>query len=198
MKIKCPHCKSKRPNISKNGFFKRKSDSKTIQKYRCKHCRKEFSNATFSDCYRQKKRRLNFHIRKELCSSTSLRRIALNYNISRTTVKRKLEFLAQKAHISHTKWLKEHKKNFKLGFDPLFSINHVFAMMRDNVKRLSRKTWCNTKKKELLEKHIHIYVDFHNCVLTWFYQQDCGPVSEASDVYIFLWLLKFTLWNYSI
>jgi transposase-like protein len=286
MNIKCPKCNSTRPNISKNGFFKRKSDSKLIQKLVCKLCKKQFSYATFSECYHQKKRRLNFYINKDLCSSTSLRRIALNYGISRTTVKRKLEFLAFVAEKKHNLWLKEQQKSFlniefddletfehskckpvsipmavesktrkiigfKVGslaakghlvevakkkygkrldttikqrhelfkelkgvvddkaifktdmhknypilvkkyfpegehkvyrsvrgsltaqgelkrnrFDPLFSINHVFAMLRDNVKRLSRKTWCSTKKMEWLEKHIMIYVHFHNSVLT--------------------------------
>ena len=28
------------------------------------------------------------------------------------------------------------------GFDPLFSLNHSCAMFRDNLKRLSRRTWC--------------------------------------------------------
>jgi transposase-like protein/IS1 family transposase len=283
MKIKCPKCEVQRPNISKNGFFKRKSDSKIIQRYFCKACKLEFSTATFSDYYYQKKRRLNFFIRKDLCSSTSMRRIALNYKISRTTVKRKVDFLAFQANIKHNQWLKEQnfktvefddletfeltkckpisismavesntrkiidfkvssigakgrltsvafkkygkrknesyknrKKLFKelksvvssealfktdmhkdykrliknhfpkaehrayksvrssltgqgelkrTQFDPIFSVNHVFAMLRDNIKRLSRKTWCTTKKLEELDKHVRIYVDFHNSVL---------------------------------
>lgn len=285
MKIRCPKCDLSGPNISKNGFFRRKSDSKKIQRLRCKACKKDFSFATFSECCWQKKRRLNFLIAKDLCSSTSMRRIALNYNISRTTVKRKLEFLGSQAKVKNKTWLDskkkaslvyfddletfestkykpltvsiavegktrkilafevsqigakgllaqvskskygqrlntsskarkrlfknlqnhveqkatfktdmhkdypKHIKNFfpkanhktyksvrgslsaqgelkRIGFDPLFSINHVFAMLRDNIKRLARKTWCNTKKMKYLELHLHLYVDFHNRVLT--------------------------------
>jgi hypothetical protein len=234
----------------------------------------------------QKKRRLNHLIKKDLCSSTSMRRIAMNYGISRTTVVRKLNFLAAAAKLKQKKWLNEKAEKFKtlvfddletfegtkykpltvsmvvedktrkivgfrvstisakghlsavskkrygprrntssinrkklfeqlksscaekcvfktdmhkdypklirdhfpdaehqmfrsvrgslsaqgelkrVGFDPLFSVNHVFAMMRDNIKRLARRTWCNSKKMEFLEKHISIYVDFHNSVLT--------------------------------
>ena len=54
----------------------------------------------------------------------------------------------------------------KVGFDPLFSLNHTAAMIRANVNRLFRRTWCTTKKKERLLDHLMIYVDFHNRVLT--------------------------------
>jgi transposase-like protein len=51
------------------------------------------------------------------------------------------------------------------GWDPLFSLNHSAAMFRDNVKRLSRKTWCTTKKIVNLEHLMHIYACFHNMVI---------------------------------
>jgi IS1 family transposase len=50
----------------------------------------------------------------------------------------------------------------KIGYDPLFTINQTFAMLRDNLKRLSRRTWCTTKKIQALDDQIAIYVDFHN------------------------------------
>ena len=52
------------------------------------------------------------------------------------------------------------------GFDPLFSLNHTCAMIRDSVGRLVRRTWCTTKKLENLRDHIEIYVDYHNSQLT--------------------------------
>jgi hypothetical protein len=36
------------------------------------------------------------------------------------------------------------------GFDPLFSLNHSFAMLRANINRLFRRTWNTTKKPERL------------------------------------------------
>ena len=48
--------------------------------------------------------------------------------------------------------------------DPLFSINHSFAMLRANINRLARRTWCTTKKKERLQAHLNLYIYFHN---TW-------------------------------
>jgi len=50
----------------------------------------------------------------------------------------------------------------KIGFDPLFSLNHSCAMLRANINRLFRKTWCTTKKAENLAHHIIIYVVYHN------------------------------------
>ncbi len=50
----------------------------------------------------------------------------------------------------------------KLKFDPLFSLNHTCAMLRANINRLFRKTWCTTKKVENLSAHLYIYAHFHN------------------------------------
>ena len=53
----------------------------------------------------------------------------------------------------------------KIGFDPLFSLNHTAAMLRANINRLFRRTWCTTKKPERLLRHLYLYVRFHNSVL---------------------------------
>ena len=50
----------------------------------------------------------------------------------------------------------------KTKFDPIFTINHTFAMMRANISRLIRKTWNTTKCIQALEDHISIYVWMHN------------------------------------
>ena len=44
----------------------------------------------------------------------------------------------------------------KVGFDPIFSINHTFAMLRANICRLIRKTWNTTKKISCLICHLSI------------------------------------------
>jgi transposase-like protein len=48
------------------------------------------------------------------------------------------------------------------GFDPLFSLNHTCAMFRDNLKTLSRRTWCTPKRPDRLQALVDIYVTFHN------------------------------------
>ena len=53
----------------------------------------------------------------------------------------------------------------KIGFDPLFSLNHTCAMIRDNINRMRRKTWATTKKLERLQDHLMLYIVFHNRML---------------------------------
>ena len=47
-------------------------------------------------------------------------------------------------------------------FDPLFTLNHTCAMVRDNIKRLARRTWCTTKKPKRLDLYLALYVLRHN------------------------------------
>ncbi len=99
--------------------------------------------------------------------------------------------VAQDAHITtdqnpkYPGWLKPHFKKArhctvkgrrgcivgqgelkKIGFDPLFDLNHTCAMIRANVNRLFRRTWCTTKLPAHLAAHLELYVQFHNQVLT--------------------------------
>ena len=276
---------NKNDQVIKAGFYYRKDDSRHIKRFKCKHCLKKFSLATLSTAYLQKKRRVNHQVRNLLSSGVSMRRIAILLDIHRTTVERKLLYLAQVARtkqqnilaelknqvthlqfddlitIEHTK-LKpltvtlavdkikrtilgaevgtipafghlsyksvkkygkrkcEHKatitklfkaiqktissdaliesdkhhfyaskvKKFfpkathqqydggrsciagqgelkKKHFDPLFTLNHSCAMLRANINRLIRKTWCTTKNPMRLKDHLDIYIEFHNSVL---------------------------------
>ena len=50
----------------------------------------------------------------------------------------------------------------KLGYDPLFSLNHTFAKLRSDINRLARKTWCTTKLSDRLELHLAIAALYHN------------------------------------
>jgi transposase-like protein len=287
MIVHCPYCSSSdhlsdiRPNVKKAGHFRRKSDSRRIQRFRCLRCFKYFSLATFHPCFRQKKRQFNDRVKKLLCSCVSLRRISKNLHLSRTTVKRKLIYLGQQAELElkelndkcskaeivefddletfeHTKFkplsvplavesktrrilgfevcsmpakgnlskiaLKKYGRRVdhrsigrqnlfekirplvieaatfksdqnphypkdlkdyfphaiheafpgqrgsivgqgelkKIRFDPLFSLNHTCAMLRANVNRLVRRTWCTTKLPKMLAYHLAIYAVYHN------------------------------------
>lgn len=53
----------------------------------------------------------------------------------------------------------------KLGFDPLFSLNHSAAMVRANLNRMFRRTWCTTKNLNGLRDHLDLYTTYHNEVL---------------------------------
>ncbi len=54
-----------------------------------------------------------------------------------------------------------------LSFDPLFALNHTYAMVRDNLKTLSRRTWCTCKKPRMLEHLLYLYSWFHNLYLDY-------------------------------
>ena len=73
---------------------------------------------------------------------------------------RHVTFPSKRAVIAGQGELKDH------SYDPLFAINHTFAMFRANVARLVRRTWVTTKKRERLEDFLHIYAAFHNLELT--------------------------------
>lgn len=52
-----------------------------------------------------------------------------------------------------------------IGRDPLFSLNHTAAMIRDRLKRMSRRTWCTTKRPDRLQALLDLYAWFHNARL---------------------------------
>ena len=290
MHISCPHCRQ-RPDhvidfrtIVRHGRYRRTSDSRSVERFKCRCCQRTFSKATTDECRGQKKRHKNRLIFELLASGVSGRRTARLLRIDRATVARKLIFLGQRARrdlefdtafrrvddlqfddletFEHSKckqvsvtlavesgsrrilglrvaamaakgplarkarslygpraderararkdlfreletvvtagavitsdanpyYVRDVKRHFpharhvavlgrrgaitgqgelkKIGFDPLFSLNHTCAMFRANVCRLIRKTWCTTKKRERLADHLAIYAVYHNANLT--------------------------------
>jgi transposase-like protein len=285
MKISCPEISCQNQSqFQKDGHYFRKSDSKFIQRYRCKICGKRTSTAQLSACYGQNKRSVNHMVAKLLCSKMSQRRIALILGIDKKTVHRKLIFLGIQAKIDNNRFRKQYKfdhiqfddlitkeksklkplsiscavdvktrkilsmkvsriassgplakkSRIKYGYrktelkrglhnlfddltycvsgdvlfesdehslysnilkvyfpgsehntyksikgcvagqgelkktrrDSLFIINHTLGMLRDNINRLVRRSWCVTQSVEMLEHHLEIYMKFHNEVLT--------------------------------
>jgi len=53
----------------------------------------------------------------------------------------------------------------KKAFDPMFSLNHTAAMLRDHLATLKRRTWTTTKKIQNLIDLLKIYASYHNEVL---------------------------------
>ncbi len=50
----------------------------------------------------------------------------------------------------------------KLKYDPLFILNHSCALLRANINRLVRRTWCTTKRPERLQQHLDVFIDYYN------------------------------------
>lgn len=97
----CPYCSraesqsALRSRVRRSGTFRRKSDSRTVQRFSCSACRRSFSRSTTHPAYRQKKRQFNERLRRLLCSGVSLRRSAKLLKLSRTTVAKKLIYLGK-------------------------------------------------------------------------------------------------------
>ena len=294
--MRCPHCTAcdtgqnraaeQSSDHKKCGTYKRKSDSRTIQRFYCFRCKKTYSHAVKDPAYNHNKRRINIQVKRLLASNISIRRTAILLGVSRTTIARKLIYLGKlctaENHlylqqykacikaiqfdelqtIEHTKCkplsvavvvvpftrkilgievsimpatghlakIARKKYNFrpdlriiglqklfkkitpmlaknayiysdkhpfygpviahicpqalhiqtkgdkatiagqgelKKGWkDPLFYINQTLAMLRANINRLIRRTWCTTKCIDRLRDHLAIYMSIHNSVLT--------------------------------
>ena len=287
MSVTCPYCQRQnsspdsRDIIVAHGSFRRKTDQSLQLRFRCKPCKKHFSLATFSPCYRQKKRNLNQRLYEALVSGVSQRRAAFLLKINRKTVIRKFIFLGLNSYYYLLRDREKHppatevefddletfehsklkplsvitviesgtrrilgfrvarmpakgllvKKSLKKygprkderkekrqslfaelrpfiapgaliksdesphypadvekffpgcrhkpykgqrgcvvgqgelkggGYDPLFSLNHSYAMFRANVNRIFRRTWNTTKKPERLALHLAMYALYHN------------------------------------
>ena len=58
-----------------------------------------------------------------------------------------------------------HQKVFKKVFDPLFALNQRCAKIRSDVRRMTRRSWCTTKKIENLKRHLELYQIYNNAYL---------------------------------
>lgn len=286
----CPNIEcdfyQKKSSVKRDGFYYRKDDSRKIPRFKCKACGKKFSTATFKLEWRQKKRRVNIKLFELLSSNVSMRRCARLLRINRTTVHRKLIYLAEKARREQKKFLEnlrtdrvthlqfddlissihtklkpvsvsiavdanrrfilgaevgsipsfghlaelsrkkygrrknEHEEKLQLLFDkispvvhplaeirsdehrayagfvqkffpdsrytqfkgerstvagqgemkkvhydPLFYINQTCATLRASINRLIRRTWCTSKRMDMLQNHIDILIHYHNLSL---------------------------------
>lgn len=51
-------------------------------------------------------------------------------------------------------------------FDPLFAMNQRCAMLRSDIRRLTRRSWCTTKKIQNLAMHLELYQIYNNQQIT--------------------------------
>lgn len=108
--------------VIRDGHYRRKDDSKTVQRFRCLQCGKRFSSATFSEAYRQKRRRINAPLLRLFASNVSQRRAAVLLKVNRKTVERRLPFLAEKCRkINRTNLEKFKGRIFNIQIDDLIT-----------------------------------------------------------------------------
>ena len=98
-----------------------------VPRFRCSGCKRGYSNATFHPCYGQKKRHKNFRVYQLLCSGVSLRRTARLLHLHRTTVERKLRFLAAQCRLSQKQLLEKFRNEplSEIFFDEMESFEHT-------------------------------------------------------------------------
>lgn len=104
MPIYCFKCESSglvRPKLIRCGSYYRTSDSKTVQRYRCKVCGTTISAASnnwkrYAKCRRKK--RLLVHL---LCSGVSQRRAAKILRLNRKTIVRQFQISSLEARFEH-------------------------------------------------------------------------------------------------
>jgi len=126
MKRNCPNSNcpdfNTNQNTIKDGFYKRRDDSRKIQRFKCKTCKAKFSAATGTLSFGMHRRRVNHQLFKLLCSRVSMRRAALLCNVSRGTVARRLKYFGKKYRLKNEKQLLDCKNQIKqMQFDDLIT-----------------------------------------------------------------------------
>jgi len=61
---------------------------------------------------------------------------------------------------------KIYTKSYKRIFDPMFALNQRCAKLRSDIKRLTRRSWCTTKRIKNLQAHLELYQIKNNLELS--------------------------------
>ena len=112
-------------NTHKFGRFHRTSDGRWLQRYRCKSCKKTFSQATHDPACWQRKRDVNHPCMMMLASNMSMRRAAIMLTVNRKTVARKLDYLAAQLRLKLADQHPLYKGIDAIQFDELQTIEHT-------------------------------------------------------------------------
>ncbi len=125
----CPRCAAPRSSIVRDGSYFRADDSKYIQRYQCKACRKKFSDATFKPTYRQKRRRINAIVRLCFGSNMCPRDMAELVGVNVKTIAARLIWQAKLSREKNRHYLLEYVKKHGpirgVQFDDLVTFEHT-------------------------------------------------------------------------
>jgi hypothetical protein len=137
--------------VSKKGTFYRFCDRRYIQRFKCRVCKTQFSNATFDPDYRQHRREINQRLFLFLASGVTLRRAAILLESDRKTIDRKVKILGARAKVDHEEWLEERFSESKvrhIQFDDLETSEHT------KCKPVSVTLAVQNKSREILDFHV--------------------------------------------
>jgi transposase-like protein len=129
-----PECPYHRPrpdwHFVRNGRRRRRRDGRRIQDFRCRHCGRYFSTATFSVRYWLRRPELLIPCAKLVTEGAGLRQTARSLGTTHTTVARHIARLARHAWLFHRQVLKGaalHEPLVADGFESfVFSQYHPF------------------------------------------------------------------------
>ena len=85
----------------KKGFFRRRSDGRRFQRYRCSHCGAFFSSRTFSVSYWLKRPDLLESLFWRILHCSALRQIAHEFGVSHSTIQRQVDRLGRHCLLFH-------------------------------------------------------------------------------------------------
>jgi len=125
----CPNCpKESAPTDTRTfvrfGYYRRSSDRRVIQRFKCQRCLKTFSRGSFDPCFRQLKRQFNQTLFEHFASGVSQRRLAYLLRLNRKTIKRKFRFLGLQANLLLRNFNLRCPKSQIVEFDDLETIEH--------------------------------------------------------------------------
>jgi len=127
--LTCPRCAANRTHLVRDGFFLRADDSKKIQRFQCKLCRKKFSAATHKPTYRQKRRRINETIRLAFAFCMCQRDIALLTGVNVKTVAARLVWQAGLSREKNACFVEKYIERYgpikTVQFDDLVTFEHT-------------------------------------------------------------------------
>lgn len=104
--IACPHyCPHPEWRPTRDGFFRRPSDGRRFQRFRCPHCARRFSSRTFAADYWLKRRDAFLDIARLCTEGPGLRQIARLLGLSHATVMRHIARAGRHCLIFHRQLL---------------------------------------------------------------------------------------------
>jgi len=172
----CPneacHAHRGRPGWSykKAGFFRRSSDGKKIQRFRCLECGRFFSSVTFSTTYWLRLRHLLVPINQMAVSGAGLRQIARTLGVSHSTVMRHIGRAARHSLLLHSNFLAANPLKEAVAVDGIESYEYsqyfpchyhlasgpdswlLYGFLDSPLRRKGRMTPAQKKKRAQLEK----------------------------------------------
>jgi transposase-like protein len=114
----CPcHKPTKTWAYKKAGFFRRSSDGRRIQRFRCLECGRYFSSVTFATTYWLRLRHLLIPIAQLAVSGAGLRQIGRTLGVSHSTVGRHIGRAARHCLLLHSTFLNRHPLTESVAVD---------------------------------------------------------------------------------